>query len=446
MPEEFDVNGNPILVKPSEPHPPSLVEEFDVRGNPIRLGSKPPGEFPLPEVTKKAAPYVGRAVAETGPMIGGMLGGPLGAAGGYGISQILKKASPDYFGKPQEDIAGLIGGAGTEALLQGFLPRGVEAALSAARHPIVNALSSAPLKNFPSVKGGAAREMTDQIMKQFGGSESGILLKGGEKAAANFDEMLGYVNEARDKLRKAKKFGTFSEEDSQAALDEATQLMRETFGGNVVGKQLVRLRKEFEAGADVAATQSYKQVANTALSDITHVRNFKIATGSPREIEQLALNKLVTNGFKDSEGRINANQIINELSDKNAEIYKEAISPDKLGTLKSLLNEIQTQEKRGVTDRVVNWSEGHLTWSLAGLKFLGLTGGVPIALAATNKGLAKLMENPQTAKLVVVAMRTSTNAPEAPFVSKLLASVVRPGGAAAQVARIPIAAMSVPEE
>lgn len=431
------------------PAPQGFIDEEPEGALPVIVKPlKIPAGFvdePLQEATKKAAPYVGRAAAELPTILGGIYGGPLGAGLGYGVSTGLRSSNPSVFGKPPEDIADFIGGGGREVLTQGFLPKGIDALVENITHPIVNTLSKAPLKNFPGVRQGAAQEMTDQLMKQFGSSESGNLLAAGEKASSNYDEMVGLIKQAQEKVKRAKK-GFESEADAASALDEANQLINETFGKNVVGKQLIQLRREFEAGTDVAAAQTYKQVANTALSDLTHVRNFKLATGSPREIEQLALNKLVTNGFKDAEGRINANQVLNELAGKNSEIYSEAISPEKITALKSLLNEIRNQEKTNVTDRIVNWSNGHLSWSLLGMKYFGATAAPPAIIAATNKGLVKLMENPTTAKLVVAAMRTKPGTPEGNFVSRLLDSALNPGGRAAQAIRIGLAPFGVPGE
>jgi len=187
----------------------------------------------------------------------------------------------------------------------------------------------------------------------------------------------------------------------------------------------------------VAGSQTYKQIANTALSDLTHVRNFTLATGEPKNIEQLAINKLVTNGFKVSDGTLDTKYILNELGGKNSEIYKEAIDPKTLGSFKQAMTEIENQKAgHGVSDAMLRWSNGHLLWTvpmaLGGLaEGTGLghivsgLGAASTGMVVTNKVLAKLMSDPTTAKLAVAAMRTGTSTPQAGLISQILTNTLR---------------------
>lgn len=381
------------------------------------------GELPLPQAAKEVAPYVGRATAELPMILGGAFGGPLGAGLGYGVSAGLRSSNPKLFGKPPEDIADFIGGAGIEGLLQGYLPRGIEKLF-----PSTSRTINPIFRNAPAVRQKLSEKITEQALKRYQYPESMILESAAENAAANLD-----VN-------------------PQAF-----------FPKNTIGNQLLNLEQQFRMGTDVAASQTYKQIANTALSDISHVRNFKLATGDTHGIEQLALNDLITKGFKESEKTINAKSILDRLGGTKREIYEEAISPAKLESLKNLMGELdKMQSGHEIADRMLRYSKGHLIWAaptmLGGLAtghpimsgigagMTGISGGIII----TNKVLAKLMSNEETARLTLAAMRTPASSSAAQFVGRafdsVLQSVMNPGGKIAQTARIPIGLVSVPEQ
>jgi len=221
------------------------------------------------------------------------------------------------------------------------------------------------------------------------------------------------------------------------AVQQAMQDLEDTFGKNKVGRQLVNLQKDIQAGVDVAGSQTYKQIADTALADLTHVRNWKLAAG-PEGVQDLAINKLLQAGAG-KEGILDSGKILGELAGKKSEIYSEAISPQTLSDFKDMVNEIHSQQAgHGISDAIIKYSKGRLLWA-SGL-FGGIHGAftLPGIAAAgttvTNSMLARAMQNPETAQIVVQALRTPVNSPQAQMLSQSLASIWKTGAAAAEAA------------
>jgi len=127
-------------------------------------------------------------------------------------------------------------------------------------------------------------------------------------------------------------------------LQAAGNAIRDTFGKNSVGLTLVKLHKELQLGPDIAKSQVYKPITTQILSDVTHTRNFLLATGDPATLEQLALNELTTNGFKEFEGTINAKGILDKLTGPKHEIYETAITQKTFDRYKNLMEEIERQK------------------------------------------------------------------------------------------------------
>lgn len=212
-------------------------------------------------------------------------------------------------------------------------------------------------------------------------------------------------------------------------------------GGNPIGDMFLQLHQDLKNGVDVVQSQSYKKIADASLSDLSSVRNAKLATGSGEFVEQLALNKLLTQNFSETEGKLNTKGILDALSDKSlkGEVYREAISPQTQASLGKLANEIESQVKgHEISDRVVSWSQGHLVWAAANPLHMGTSmlmgpGMAAAGITLTNSQLARVMSNPATADLVIRAMRTPASAPEAGLITKALAHVLQGGADLATV-------------
>jgi len=296
------------------------------------------------------------------------------------------------------------------------------------------------LRNFPATREGAVREMTSQILSRFQQPESQILEKGADVAEANLAGLKGTITSLNRSNPPQSVVSPLTGQQSlqfHPAVQQAMQDLEDTFGKNKVGRQLVNLQKDIQAGVDVAGSQTYKQIADTALADLTHVRNWKLAAG-PEGVQDLAINKLLQAGAG-KEGILDSGKILGELAGKKSEIYSEAISPQTLSDFKDMVNEIHSQQAgHGISDAIIKYSKGRLLWA-SGL-FGGIHGAftLPGIAAAgttvTNSMLARAMQNPETAQIVVQALRTPVNSPQAQMLSQSLASIWKTGAAAAEAA------------
>jgi hypothetical protein len=407
MPDQYhDVDGNPIVVNAKPTY-------HDYNGLPVQTQ---PYKDPITAATEKAAPWLGRAATEALPAIGSFAGVG-GTLIGTGISQMMKRDRPDLFGEQPQGTDSLVN-AGKELLLNNVLPAGLGKlgglALKTDMQGI-GATVATKLSNFPAVREGVVKQLTQQINKRLY-PESGIIEQGAENAASR----MGELHDAIDVP------GT----DVGGAIDH----LNNVFGKNKVGGMLIQMQKESASvGGDIARTQTYKQISSTTLSDIVHVQNAKMTAGS-EFTNDIAVNKILTGAGDPTGGTINATKALGELGGKNSEIYKEAMNPASYDSLNKMLIKMKGLEDHNITDTIIAFSSRRLIWNLAGGAGLGALAGHPItgilggaaaeAPVLTNLMLRKIMQNPETVKLVTLAMKTPKTAPEAGFIQKALTQVL----------------------
>ena len=426
--------------KPSTTPLPKGYEQY----SPIQLNPETAGRFgselDVPQtksdVENVVAPYVGRLAAKAPPMLGSYYG-PGGTMIGTGISQALKATFPKVFGEPSSNI--LEPGI-TDLITNNAIPAALEGIIGLISKGVQALPATGLLRNFPATREGAVREMTSQILSRFQQPESQILEKGADVAEANLAGLKGTITSLNRSNPPQSVVSPLTGQQSlqfHPAVQQAMQDLENTFGKNKVGRQLVNLQKDIQAGVDVAGSQTYKQIADTALADLTHVRNWKLAAG-PEGVQDLAINKLLQAGAG-KEGILDSGKILGELAGKKSEIYSEAISPQTLSDFKDMVNEIHSQQAgHGISDAIIKYSKGRLLWA-SGL-FGGIHGAftLPGIAAAgttvTNSMLARAMQNPETAQIVVQALRTPANSPQAQMLSQSLASIWKAGAAATEAA------------
>jgi len=375
-----------------------------------------PYKDPITAATEKVAPWVGRAATEALPAIGSFAGAG-GTLIGTGISQMMKRARPDLFGEQPQGTDSLVN-AGKELLLNNVLPAGLGKigglALKTDMQGIAPTIAS-KLSNFPAVREGVIKQFTQQINKRLY-PESGIIEQGAENAASRLSELHGAIDAPG------------------ADIGDAIDHLDNVFGKNKVGGMLIQMQKESAAvGGDIARTQTYKQISSTTLSDIVHVQNAKMTAG-PEFTNDIAVNKILTGAGDPTGGTINATKALGELGGKNSEIYKEAMNPASYDSLNKMLVKMKGLEDHNITDTIIAFSSRRIIWNLAGGAGLGALAGHPItgilggvaaeAPVLTNLMLRKIMQNPETVKLVTLAMETPKAAPQAGFIQKALTQVL----------------------
>src|SRR5665647_2548590 len=429
------------------PQPPGgyVLEPKDEGVKPPKGYVLEPYKDPITSMSEKVAPWVGRAATEALPAIGSFAGAG-GTLVGTGISQMMKHARPDLFGEQPQGTDSLVN-AGKELLLNNVLPAGLGRLGGLALKTDMQGIAptiAAKLSNFPAVREGVVKQLTQQINKRLY-PESGIIEQGAENAAGQLQDMhsmISYQRELHPDLPPTKSLEIVGGKpqvvetpggphpEVQAAMDH----LSDVFGRNRVGGMLIKMQKEATAfNGDIARTQTYKQISSTTLSDIVHVQNAKMTAG-PEFTNDIAVNKILTGAGDPTGNTIDAGKALGELGGKNSEIYKEAMNPASYDSLNKMLTRMKGLEDHNITDTIISFSSRRIIWNLAGGAGLGALAGHPItgilggvaaeAPVLTNLMLRKIMQNPETVKLVTLAMETSKAAPQAGFIQKALTQVL----------------------
>jgi hypothetical protein len=147
-----------------------------------------------------------------------------------------------------------------------------------------------------------------------------------------------------------------------------------------------------------------------------------------------------------SGSKIDAEKTLDELTGPNASRYADAMPPETYATVKDLLGTMQGMQKKTTLDRIINYRQGRLVWG-AGMGALAALGHPGTALlgeglregpVVLNAMLGRIMENPETAKLVTAALQTPASAPQAGLIQKALqVALPRLAQAGADVAATP---------
>lgn len=383
--EYIRLSGKPAaVVKEDAPE----KEEF------IKLTKPKPFESTITKTSQTVAPYVGRAAVEGLPFAGSFLG-PEGTLAGTFAKTLLKSYKPDLFGEAPATVTDLATDTGKELLFNNALPKlitglGKISLMRDFSELGPKAATVLKLKDFPAVREGAVREMTNQISGQYPRTQSQVLTEAATGAAT---KPTPEVAAERELVGGSPIFGGFGNSQPTAFRAALKDLL--------------------------AGTGNFGDLEKEILKDVQTVRNFKLATGRADLTEELAVNKLL--GSSKSEGLIDARSMADQLS--KSEVLQEAISPETLGNLNKFTELLKAQQKSPKFDHLLNYASGRLTFALTGALLggpLGTTAAAGGTLALTNKMLSKLMSNPETSALVVKALQTPKSAPEAGVILKAL--------------------------
>ncbi len=412
-----DVNGNPINLSKSSGPPASYT---DVHGNPVGssiqagLGLNQPGSNPQrgPAVPGPNPAAIPEAAADFLPMAGSFAG-PEGTAAGAFIKQALKESFPGTFnwsknGEPPSAGEAASGVAGD--FLGQEVPGRLISAVANPRLTVAKALSNKLVqKVYPQIQNTTGGLQAKAL--QF--PETGIL----ESAASNTDDLakdfVSKYNSAPDVPSQNKVWGEYQDK----------------IGTNNVGQSLLRLNRDVENGGSVANQQAYKRITNSVLSDVSQVRNFKLATGEDTTVRQLAQNQIVGDAFG-GKGSFNPDSILGHLNGPKKEIYQEALGPA-YDNLKKLAE--QTPGTTG--NNLISYLNHRLVFhaalvaggglgEIASGHFLGGVAGAG-AIILSDKAVTAAMSDPIVAKLVLAAQKTPLGTPQAGFLQKALVNSLK---------------------
>lgn len=435
MAEQRDENGNVIGGLPSLPV--AQKEQRDENGVIVNLQSKPDLTFEQQQAARSPAaqisapplsfadrlksamnPFKGgsetinpKDITSFLPMLGAMMapetggGSLLLSALGAGSGSLLKQGINEKLEGTNPSLGETLPETTSDVIGQTVFPKILGAAFQP-RLTVSKALAN-PLvrKVFPEIENTTSRIQAEAMTHP----ETGIL----ESAATNTDDI------AKDFVSK---YNAAPDVKSQNAIWGEYQ---DKLGTNSVGQSLLRLNRDVASGGSVANQQAYKSITRSALSDVSQVRNFKLATGEDTTIRQLAQNDVLSSAFK-GKAEFDPDSVLSKLEGNKQEVYQEALGPA-FSNLKQLAEEAPKATGR----TIISYVKHKLLWvgmatgvgMLSGHELTGAAIGGSYVLGDFVVG--KAMEDPLTASLVLRAMKTPLSAPEAPMLQKLLVNGLR---------------------
>lgn len=442
MPRKIRIDGR-IIGVPDDATDDEIRDIINrAQGNRQSLGGPP--------IKEKRAPaeFVPEALSTGGAILGGAAGGGtpfsipatmLGAGAGREIGTGLQQKYPDIFGEPPENPEQA---AVVDAIAQGLVIPGLgkagkfayDTARIGPRKQIANVLSKSIMNRVsPSLRVAGATSVANEAnagLQGFNKNLTDIL----DEAATDTSIHRGVLNDTISKARPIPlspaqraqmERGVFNPDKLQNALED----YNDTLGSNKIGQDLLSLNRDI-ANPKTAATQYYSKIADRALSDVSEVRNFKLATGNPQAMEDLATTKLLRNATT-GKGGFNAEKLIQGLEGADKEIYNEAISKgtrDNITKLATTLRDAETAITKGNANSGLFRRAGRaLTLAIP----TGVIAG-PLAGAGTELGIVlgesaikKFVSNPENVKLIQAAAKTKFSSPESGIVGKAILGALR---------------------
>lgn len=178
---------------------------------------------------------------------------------------------------------------------------------------------------------------------------------------------------------------------------------------------------EQEQGGGIVRDEATGKFKNTG-PNFTEGYNESIRQG------QKEITNLINSGFSPSTGEIQPTKILDNLA-KNPDSYAN-IDPIKRQGLQEFLKGVQDQKSLTpelTKDSMMKYVKHRLTFELAGLAAGAEAGHAALAgtLILGGEGIAKLIQNPEIARVAAKGFTTAASAPEASFIGKALMYTLR---------------------
>ena len=312
------------------------------------------------------------------PVLGGVMGGPVGAGAGAFAEQAV---SPN---------PSLTQGA-EDTFTQGILPEIVGAAVNPAKNFLGNIASKFINTTNPTVAKTLASKAAEFT------SPSSPLLEIGKTLS---EPVEGTTIPGAGKFVKGK--GLVPEESTTNSILD-----------------------------DYNAGKTPDVVAKKLVSDPREVQKLNLATGTPALTEQLALNHAVSQGYNDVSKTFDPDKILNELGD-NKEGYDASLLP---GTKNRLTDFLQTAKSLEPTQQtgMMSYLKHRLVFDLGafGVGHAIAGGGLPgmavggTALVLSNQAISRLMSSETLGNLALQSLKLAPDSPVAPIVAKSLVDGLR---------------------
>lgn len=354
-----------------------------------------------PSTSDKFRYYAGRPIADHLPMAGAIagglasdgVGGIAGAGFGSSAKVALQNEFPQLFGNKPEDPLTEIA---TDTAVQGAIPEGLGKVASLG----VKGLLGRTIGNIsrytksPSVINKVAQEDASRGLEQFGATPSKEIDHAAYKASKNPNIPSEHAAD-----------GT--------VINDLRDLPR----------QLPFMEKPQSA--------SYDSIARKALSDVSSVRNWKLATGESGSIRRLASNDLIKSGYDPASKTLDVGKVLKGLDGSKAEVYSEALGKDGSDSLRNFLASAQSvasSGKQSATDRVLNYAKGRFLLSLPAAALGAATGHGLVgagSVVLSDAAISLLMKNKEVAQIASQAFRSKLSAPEAGLMNKVIVNALR---------------------
>lgn len=385
MPLE-DANGNPIVFT----GPPKAGGFEDVNGNPFQATA--PNPVAQPNLRSMVHQDLGSELGDVRdflPAAGGMYAGVPGAAAGAFAKQALS---------PEPDL----GTAGVDTLLQGVIPKGIEAGFSRGlKGGAAYLISKLPQSIIDRLPGVVKANLSEELASKMG-SEANLVQNAARQARANRAKLATPVQVPAGN-------GILDASGNPAM---KTVMQDHPVYSTPIGKKLTGVESSAPAFSKVAPA------ADELLSDVQSVRNAKLMSGHD-SISKIAVNDIVTKNFKASSNSINASNILNELFGPKADVYKEALGKDGYATFLSL---VKSASDKGVGQQgpgLFSWYEGRkLAITGAALSAIGIPFKATEGVILGADAIKKIAQNPDLGRLIIQATKTGSKAPESPMLLK----------------------------
>jgi hypothetical protein len=379
LPPDDEPQSAPQLISRPKAQIVSIPDDYNFNGPPVDADKvAPKRKMQLPQQTA-SLPEEFQSVIKVLPALGGILGGPLGAAAGATGEQALS---------PNPSLTQ----AGEDTLTQGIIPEALGKVLD-------------PLKGLAG------------------------------KIAAKF------VNSNNPTVAKA--LGDTAESFTKSATPtlQLGQTLSEDVPGTVppspiqVTKKGIQPRINPDAPSsvldDYAAGKTPEQVAKKLVSDPREVEKLNLATGTPAVTEQLALNHAVSQGYNSVSKEFDPDKILKELG-TNSEGYDAALQPgtkDRLTEFLDTAKSLQPTQSTGMLSYIKHrlifdlgaFGLGHAIAG-GGLPGMAVGGG---SLLLTNQAVSKLMSSETLGNLALQSLKLAPDSPVSPIVAKTLIQGLR---------------------
>lgn len=316
------------------------------------------------------------------PAVGGMIAGVPGAAAGSFAKQALSQ-NPSL-----QD-------AGTDTLLQGVLPEAVGGIAGVLRDVKSQGLLKTIADRLPTsisskLPGTKAAQIINQARGLMTGEASGI-----QNTARN----------VQDNLPTSPTYSNILDANGNKIQTGSAQQMPQNYQGTVAEK----LTKTPPVQQDVANIPPLGKTADNLFSDVSEVRNAKLANGGD-SINKLAQDRIMRQHWNFDTGNFDPDKVLNTLG-KNEDVYREAMGPD-YDNMKALMQQAQKLKVGQTQDSLISWHEVRKVGALeVGAGLFGIPHGVTGALTLGTDAMRKIAADPALGQLVIAAMKAPKGSP-----------------------------------